>query len=63
MEEALLDLLPGAPVYHLGLYRYVPILPSSQFLPTCSPALSRLLVNSYPPLIIPHSLAIARSAT
>jgi len=26
MEEALLDLLPGAPVYHLGLYRYVPLL-------------------------------------
>ena len=32
MEEALLDLLPGAPVYHLGLYRYVPPYPLRLFL-------------------------------
>jgi hypothetical protein len=37
MEEALLDLLPGAPVYHLGLYRYVlsvPLRSSSSHHPT-----------------------------
>jgi uracil phosphoribosyltransferase len=34
MEEALLDLLPGAPVYHLGLYRYVPLRSPSSHHPT-----------------------------
>jgi uracil phosphoribosyltransferase len=51
MEEALLDLLPGAPVYHLGLYRYVlssvylqvllPLYHPSQSFPNSSPTSSR----------------------
>jgi hypothetical protein len=50
MEEALLDLLPGAPVYHLGLYRYVP-----------SFSLSHLTSPSYSSDIgSPLCLAIAR---
>jgi len=40
MEEALLDLLPGAPVYHLGLYRYVSLHSSSSHQPTSLPIIS-----------------------
>jgi hypothetical protein len=65
MEEALLDLLPGAPVYHLGLYRYVPTFSSSTSSPS-APSSLLFAVNdphvNIPPLLLDYSLAIARAS-
>jgi hypothetical protein len=63
MEEALLDLLPGAPVYHLGLYRYVPLGSSFSHYPTSSYLAASSLISNHPaPFNLPppiRSLSLA----
>ena len=50
MEDALLSLLPGAPVYHLGLYRYVllpPLFGSNQLANAGSDPISLQAIEYY----------------